>query len=586
MYGLSQTSGTGGRIESFLGNAAYMAIYMYFHIFLAFWLFVESRSTLLRTIYALLAVLFIYTLIETGTRGTSIGLLVGGFVMVAYMALFGSKYPEFRKYAIGVFAILVLATGGFFVARDSNFVQESQSLSRIANIDLASDLQVRGTIWNMAWEGVKERPILGWGQGNFNYVFNEKYDPFMYNQEQWFDRTHNIVFDWLIAGGFLGLIAYMGIFGACIYYLVVLPVRKPEDQTFTVLERSVLLGILAGYMTHNLVVFDNIISYIFFAVILALIHSRVGEPMPFFTKLSVDKQLFNQFLVPVAGVIVVALIYTLHLPGMHAASDIISAYRQEKPADRLAAFERALVRDSFARQEIVEQISQQAMGIFRDENASAEVKKQFITLAETELQRLAQDKPGDARVHVFFSSFYRGVNNLAGAEEQIKIAHELSPRKPSILMQYAIIKYSQGDLESARNLFKQAYELDRRNDEALTYYAALLFATGASDEAKELANDERLLKLMAMNDFVLSEVSKAEETEFLRTLYASRVEQQPATAQNWASLSFLLYQDGQKEEAIEVLEKASEAVPTFKKAAQCFIANIKAGNEPQEGCTS
>ncbi len=590
MYGLAQfsgmgdTAGEGQRIESFLGNAAYMAIYMYFHIFIAFWLFVESRSTVLRTIYGLLAFMFIYTLIETGTRGTALGLLAGGFVMVAYMALFGSKYPQFRKYAVVTFFILLVGAGTMFTFRNSDFVQSNPNIARVTDINLSRDLEVRGTIWSMAWEGVKERPILGWGQGNFNYVFNEQYDPFLYNQEQWFDRTHNIVLDWLIAGGFLGFFAYMGIFVACIYYLLVLPWRKPEDQTFTVLERGVLLGILAGYMTHNLVVFDNIISYIFFAVILALIHSRVGEPLPMLNKLSVDKQLLNQFLVPLGIVVVVALIYTMHLPGMRAASDIISAYRTEQPEERLEAFKQALERDSFANQEVVEQVSQQAMGIFREEKVPTEVKEQFVTLAEAELMKLAKEKPGDARVHVFFSSFYRGVNNLEGAEAQIKIAHELSPRKPSILMQYAIIKYSQGDLESAKGLFKQAYDLDHRNDDALSYYAALLFATGAGEEAKALVSDERILGVYAMNDFVLAEVNKSGDTEFLRTLYTSRVEQQPTVAQNWASLSFLLYQAKMNEEAIAVLERASEAVPTFKKTAQCFITNIKAGKTPEEGC--
>ena len=205
----------------------------------------------------------------------------------------------------------MVAVGSFYSARDSDFIQSSPNLARIANIDLGKDLEVRGTIWGMAWSGVKERPLLGWGQSNFNYIFNEQYDPFLYGQEQWFDRVHNIFLDWLVTGGFLGLIAYLSIFVACVYYLIIVPLRRPEDQTFTTLERGVILGILAGYMTHNLVVFDNIISYIFFAVILALIHSRVGEHMPQFDTIKIDKNLFNQFVVPVAMVLVGALIYTI-----------------------------------------------------------------------------------------------------------------------------------------------------------------------------------------------------------------------------------------------------------------------------------
>jgi len=43
----------------------------------------------------------------------------------------------------------------------------------------------------MAWEGVKEKPLLGWGQENFNLVFNKYYEPSLYGQEVWFDRVHN-----------------------------------------------------------------------------------------------------------------------------------------------------------------------------------------------------------------------------------------------------------------------------------------------------------------------------------------------------------------------------------------------------------
>ncbi len=588
LYGLGQYAGSiagyTGRIESFLGNAAYFAIYMYFHIFIAFWLFVENRSPFLRTIYALCALLFTFTLLESGTRGTAIGLVVGAIVMVGYIALLGARYPEYRRYAVGVFMFLLIGAGGFYAARDSAMIQNSPSLARIANIDLASDLVVRGMIWGLAWEGVKERPFLGWGQGNFNYIFNERYDPFLYNQEQWFDRVHNIFLDWLVAGGFLGLIAYLSIFLSCLYYLIVVPLRTKDEQTFTTLERGVLVGILAGYLTHNLVVFDNIVSYIFFAVILALIHSRVGEPMKVFDKLKIDRNLFTQFMVPVGAVVVVALVYTLHVPGMQAAGDIIKAYRAPTPADKLAAFERALDRGSFAHQEIAEQISQQASSLVRDTKIAEDIRKKFVLRAEAELNKLVTEKPGDARVHVFFSSFYRSVGDLGAAERQIALAQELSPRKPSIIMQRAIIKYSQNDMPAARDYFRDAFVLDERNDEAREFYAGMLFLTGDIEAGKKLVTDERVLNRFALNDFVISSVNTAGDMAFLKELYRARITQNPGVAQSWASLAFLQYQEGDTTTAVATLREASEAVPTFAKSAQCFISNIEAGKDPQAGC--
>lgn len=584
LYGLSKYAGDGARIESYLGNAAYLAIYLLFHIFFTFWLFVQNKNVAARVIYGLLVVLFVFVLVQTGTRGTTLGLIAGATATTAYIALFGAKYPQFRRYAAGAFLLIVALAGSFFFARDTAFIQSQPNLARVADIDLSSDLVVRGTIWGMAWEGIKERPILGWGQGNFNYIFNAKYDPSLYAQEQWFDRVHNIFLDWLVAGGFLGLIAYLGIFASCFYYLVILPLRRPEDQTFTVLERGVLFGLLFGYMTHNLVVFDNLISYIFFAVVLALIHSRVGEIMPSLAKITVDRNLFNQFFVPVAGVLLVVIVYTMQLPGMHAASDVIVAYAATTPQGKLDAFERALDRGSFAHQELTEQIAQQAMSVVRDDKTPAEVKEKFVARAEEELKKLVAEKPGDARVHVFFSSFYRAIGNLDGADAEMNKARELSPRKPSIIMQQGIIRYSQGKLEEARDLFAEAYELDTRNNDAREYYAATLVATGDIEAAKALVADEDKFKLIALSDFYAQAVNEAGDTEYLIKLYQSRIEQKPEVAQSWASLSFLYFKNDNPEAAIDTLTKAGVAVPSFNKTAQCFIKNIEGGKEPQEGC--
>lgn len=268
LKGLAQLgAGTTDRIDSTLGNSAYMAVYMLFHIFFLFYLFIKTKVTPYRFIYGLLGILFIYVLLQTGTRGTAIGLATGLISTLVYVSLFASRFKQLQKYSMGAFVVVLVLIAGFISARDTAFIHNTPALERIASIDLGKDLETRKVIWGMAAEGIKERPLLGWGQGNFNYVFNDKYDPRLYSQEQWFDRVHDIILDWLIAGGVLGFLAYVSIFASLFYYLVILPIRKP-DNSFTVLERAVLVGLIVGYITHNLVVFDNIVSYIFFGRLL------------------------------------------------------------------------------------------------------------------------------------------------------------------------------------------------------------------------------------------------------------------------------------------------------------------------------
>jgi O-antigen ligase/Flp pilus assembly protein TadD len=588
LYGLSQAAGIaqapgGGRIDSWLGNAAYLAIYMLFHIFIAFWLFVESRKPLRRVVYGALALMFVYALLETGTRGTFIGFVTGTGAMVVYIALFGTRYKEFRTYALAALGVLVLLVGGLFLARDTDFVQNNPNLSRFANIDLGEDLRVRGTIWGMAWQGVQERPLLGYGQGNFNYVFNTYYDPFLFNQEQWFDRVHNIFFDWLIAGGVFGLMAYLSIFIAAVYYLFLRPLLRPSDESFTVLERGVLLGILVGYFTHNLVVFDNIISYIFFAMILAIIHSRVATPIAALQHARVPAPIVAQLVAPAATAAVVAVVYLVHLPGMAAATSLIDGFRAPTPEASLAAFEETLAIGSFAKQEIIEQLAQRAMNIQMSE-ASPEAKQAWRDRAEAELNNLVAFKPNDARVHVFFGSFYRAFGELDKAAEQLAIARTLSPKKQSIIEQQGVVALTQQNYQAARDFFAEGFALDERNVRIREFLVLPLLYLGDMEAIAALMTDDTVRDQFAQSDLIVSTANQTGSTDFLLELFERRVALGPENAQAWATLAFLYYQAGRSDEAITTLAAGAEAVPAFASSSQCISENIRAGRDPQEGC--
>jgi O-antigen ligase/tetratricopeptide (TPR) repeat protein len=593
IYGLAQYGGLadgGNRIDSRLGNAAYMAVYMLFHIFILFWLFIQTKHIQLRVLYAVLAAMFVFVLIETGTRGTALGLGVGVLVMTSYIGFFGTQFRQYRKYALGGAALIIILGTSFVAARDTAFVQGSPNLARIANISI-SDLEIRGIIWGMAWEGVKERPLLGYGQSNFNYVFNQNYDPRLYAQEQWFDRAHNIFMDWLIAGGFLGLIAYLSIFAWCVYYLAVRPLFKKDDDSFSVIERGVLLGLLAGYFTHNFVVFDNIVSYIFFAIILGLINSRVGLIPKRLTQWKVDNMVVTQFAAPVIAVALVAGIYVYHVPGMQAAGDIIDAFRSENAIERLEAFELALSRDSFAQQEITEQLAQQTMGLLNSQQVSEDVRNRFVAATQEQLDRLLEQKPGDARVHVFVGSYYRALGQNDEAAAQMAMARQFSPNKQAIIIQQGFIDLSRANVEGARDFFQTAFELDTRNLEAREYYAASLFYVSENDKAIALMDSDAAKIQFAKSDFLIGTASQFGQTAFVTELFEYRTQVEPDGSQDWknepqtwASLAFLYYQSGDNEKAIETLRRAEEIIPEFAVTASCFIDNINNGVDPQEGC--
>ena len=226
-YGFLQLSGEfvinqgGVRLDGRFGNATYLAVYMLFHVFITTVLLLRWRGgNLVRFLYVGAIVVQLINLYATATRGSILGLIGGVILSALLIILFEKERPKLRKIGVGILVGALLIVGGFIAVKDSSFVSESPVLSRFSNISLTEGtVNARFQIWNMAWQGIKEHPVLGWGQENFNLVFNKYYDPSMYAQEPWFDRVHNIVLDWLIAGGILVLLAYISIPLALLYYL-------------------------------------------------------------------------------------------------------------------------------------------------------------------------------------------------------------------------------------------------------------------------------------------------------------------------------------------------------------------------------
>jgi len=585
MYGLAQSTGMIAgidRVDSTLGNAAYMAVYMLFHIFILLLLSFETRSWLLRILYSAVGVLFAYILLETGTRGTFIGLVVGLAVTVAYIALFGRKYPELRKLAVFGSVILIICAGTFYLMRDSEFVRNSGSLNRIASISIEKDLAVRTTIWGMAMEGVKQRPILGWGQSNFNYVFNTEYKPSLANQEQWFDRVHNIFFDWLIAGGILGFVAYFGILFSALYYLFWRPLFS-NDDSFTFMERAVLLGILAGYFTHNLVVFDNIVSYMFYAVILAFIHNKVSTNIKSIDGYILDRAVVTTMVAPVVAVVAFSVIYLVNIPSILAAQDMIDALQTKDLNVRFAEFESALDRGSFADQEINEQLVGQALAVIQATTLTDEEKTKHLNFVESEFEKMIERKPNDARLHMIFASFYRYINRPDLALKYIDTAAELSPKKPQIRIERGFAYIQAGEKEKAIDSFKEAYELNPEYYKAHAFYIVGAMLADRDDlledlfDVNKLNSDKKLRQAFAEEDMLVTVAHETSNYELLKYILEARVEFDPNNAQERTNLAIAYYETGDLNTAVEILNQAIREIPSFKEQGEQFIVELNKG---------
>ena len=573
-YALLQMSGVlaihqgSVRIDATLGNSAYLAIYFLFNVFIALWLALSEKRLWLKWSLIALAVMEAILIFFTETRGTILG-FIGAISLAALLAAFTAG-KHARRVAAGALAVILILAGSFYAARNSSFVQNNHVLKRIASISLA-DGQTRFTIWHMALEGVLARPLTGYGQEGFNYVFNKYYDPSLYSQEPWFDRAHNAFIDWLSAGGIPAFLFYLSLFG----FAIVLLWKSSELSRG---ERIVLTAVLVGYACHNLFVFDNLYSYIYFFAVLALIDSQVARP---FKKLEQAPVLKGEdgitYALPIAAVAAFAFIWTINIPGMHAASGLITALSPSANGvdTNITAFENLVAHPSFAVQEIREQLVSFAASVAQSSEITDAEKQKAVSLAVTEMQKQVAAYPLDARGHLQLSYAYRVVGDGKNALKEIQAALALSPKKEEFWVEAGATEWDLGDIKMAQTDFNTAYALGGGQFPTLaTYAAAGDIVAGDKTTADKILQDAYGTTTVD-SDILAVAYYHAKDWPDLIALWKWRAEKPGASVETWFSLASAYYVAGDSADAIKTINAAVALYPNASSSAAAAIKQIE-----------
>ncbi len=263
------------RFQGSVGNPAYVAVYLIFGMFFAGYLLISKFRKMethkkITLIFSLIFFFIFFML--AATRGAFVGLGAGIFIGLLYL---GFSKKDWRKPVLSVLTILIILFSFGVYFQDSDFVN-SLPASRVFDISLtAKTFGHRTIMWGMAWEGFLDRPIFGWGPGNYIEIFQRKYDPEYFDPQTdtygaWFDRAHSVIFDYLSQTGIVGLLSYLSIFVVLFWQLAKLRVKeslRSEDWTKPV--KALLLGLPAAYLVQGLVLFDVSTTYIPLFVFLA-----------------------------------------------------------------------------------------------------------------------------------------------------------------------------------------------------------------------------------------------------------------------------------------------------------------------------
>jgi tetratricopeptide (TPR) repeat protein len=531
----------------------------------------ESSKNWHRYLYGGIILLDTIVLYYTATRGAVLGLVGGMFVVAVYLALKERENKFYRKLSYGLLTLVALIVLGFFAIRNTDFAKSSPVLGRFRTMGI-SEIKTQGRyyVWPMAIKGFEEKPILGWGQEGFNYVFNKYYNPGMFGQEEWFDRSHNVFLDWLIAGGLLGFLAYLSLYISFLYYVLY------KGRSTRVSDRAIMLGMICAYVFHNIFVFDNLISYIMFFSVLAFVHTLYGEDLgglDYYKSKNYSWDSISYVVLPSVTVLLLISLYFVNYPAYSANKTLIRAISpQGNLSKNLDYFKDAFGYNSFGNDEIVEQLVQAASNL--PKNADPKVIGDFQSFAEEKITAKISKTPHDTRYLVFAGSYYNSIGKFDVALDYLKKALVESPNKQSILIQIGSNYLVRGDTNTMMEYFRKAYDLKPSYIESVKILAIgaiyskdikTLQELSSKLDSSVIVNDDRFLRAyIGINNY-----------DAALSIVSERLKNDPKNIQNNFTLAGLYVTIGQKQKAVEVLNKVSQDHPEYKSEIDNYIKQIQ-----------
>lgn len=581
VYGLFQLGGMitinqgGDRLDATFGNATYLGVYMMFHIFIAAfylaraWVAEPQKRIPYAWLYGSLIALNSLILFYTATRGAMLGLLGGGVLAALILIFLAPKSRVAWRAGVIICSFAVLASA-FWLVSDQAWVHKIEPLHRLAIIGDEGLPDARQMNWGMAWQGFKERPLLGWGQENYAPVFDKYYNPGMYAQEPWFDRVHNIIFDWLIAGGIIGLGAYLLLHLLALRYIW-------RAGAFESYEKAILTGLHAGYFFYLLFTFDNITSYLFFVAFLAFITVRAhaAEPAPV-------KEWLPRSALPYTAVAGIILAWTaawyVNADGIAQNRALIQGISSQSGGAQknLEFLTAAAAYDSIGNQEVAEQFIQAAMSVVGSQGIPNEFKQAFFDKAFTTMRVVAEEAPYNARFPLFMGLALDQGGMHDEAKKYLDAAHADSPKKQSILFQLGLNSFARNQEDEALAYFKEAYDLAPEYQEANVMYAAALVRAERDADA-----DAFIAQLMEKGWAAHARIGAAYATRNqygkVIAIWKEHTQRFPDDIEARFVLASAYYAAGDRTTAIATLEAVKKDHPGAAEQADQLIKQIQSG---------
>ena len=243
---------------------------------------VTSYQFLITNSWFGLSAIFVIFLLLSQTRGAFLGLGAAIIFGLFYLFFNSSVSKKIRLVSLSLAAILIIS--GSLTVKFRNSINLSlpfcgEEGMRILDVSLnTQNFQTRLWLWQQSIIIFKEKPIFGWGMENFNVAFEKHYDS---RFKVWYDRAHNIFFDYLTMTGILGLLSFIGIF-VVYYWQFFKSVNSKQElvnrnQKSALVTNVLLFAMPIAYLVQGLVLFDVLPIYINLFLFLAFANYKFSK---------------------------------------------------------------------------------------------------------------------------------------------------------------------------------------------------------------------------------------------------------------------------------------------------------------------
>jgi O-antigen ligase len=268
-----------------MGNLLLVGAYFIFSIFLALYLVRHESRIWKKALYAVSIAIIVFSPIYfnphlwtgipfaqlkassfflIGQARVATGALIVGLLVSLFTWLWIGPHQKITR-VIGMGGIIAMVIVGVIG------IQQIIIPSSAAHTFFVKESGNRIVDWQTSLQGIKEKPLLGWGPENSHAVYQRYFNPIVYSagrgNEVYALHPHNNTLEVLVDGGVIGFLLYLLVLVFLFRGLWLLYRRNAIDsKTY-----AVLMGMLVAFILQQQMIYDSIVSYVMFFFIIAIV---------------------------------------------------------------------------------------------------------------------------------------------------------------------------------------------------------------------------------------------------------------------------------------------------------------------------